>query len=141
MPESPYTLGLDKNAANYTPLSPLSFIERTAQVFPQRTSAIHGARRFTWAETYARCRRLASALAARGIGKNDTVAVMLSNTPEMAECHFGVPMAGAVLNTLNTRLDAEAIAFMLGHGEAKALITDREFSPTIARTGTGGGYR
>ena len=133
MPESPYTLGLDKNAANYTPLSPLSFIERTAQVFPQRTSAIHGARRFTWAETYARCRRLASALAARGIGKNDTVAVMLSNTPEMAECHFGVPMAGAVLNTLNTRLDAETIAFMLGHGEAKALITDREFSPTIAR--------
>ena len=133
MPANPYTIGLDKNAANYTPLSPLSFIERTAAVYPQRTSAIHGARRFTWAETYARCRRLASALAARGIGKNDTVAAMLSNTPEMLECHFGVPMAGAVLNTLNTRLDAEAIAFMLDHGEAKALITDREFSPTVSK--------
>jgi fatty-acyl-CoA synthase len=133
MPENPYQSGLDRNAANYTPLSPLSFIERTATVYPQRTSVIHGARRFTWAETYARCRRLASALAARGIGKNDTVAVMLSNTPEMAECHFGVPMAGAVLNTLNTRLDAEAIAFMLNHGEAKVFITDREFSQTVAK--------
>jgi fatty-acyl-CoA synthase len=133
MSANPYTIGLDKNAANYTPLSPLSFIERTASVYPQRPSVIHGARRFTWAETYARCRRLASALAARGIGKNDTVAAMLSNTPEMVECHFGVPMSGAVLNTLNTRLDAEAIAFMLNHGEAKALITDREFSPTVAR--------
>jgi fatty-acyl-CoA synthase len=133
MPANPYTIGLDKNAANYTPLSPLSFIERTATVYPQRTSVIHGMRRHTWDETYARCRRLASALTARGIGRNDTVAAMLSNTPEMLECHFGVPMAGAVLNTLNTRLDAEAIAFMLNHGEAKALITDREFSPTIAK--------
>ena len=133
MPDNPYAIGLDKNAANYTPLSPLSFIERTAAVYPQRISVIHGARRYTWGETYARCRRLASALVARGIGKNDTVAVMLSNTPEMLECHFGVPMAGAVLNTLNTRLDAEAIAFMLNHGEAKVLITDREFSPTIAK--------
>ena len=126
MPDNPYAIGLDKNAANYTPLSPLSFIERTAAVYPQRISVIHGARRYTWGETYARCRRLASALVARGIGKNDTVAAMLSNTPEMLECHFGVPMAGAVLNTLNTRLDAEAIAFMLNHGEAKALIADRE---------------
>ena len=133
MPASPYTIGLDKNAANHAPLSPLSFLERTADVYPQRPSVIHGARRFTWAETYARCRRLASALTARGIGKNDTVAAMLSNTPEMLECHFGVPMSGAVLNTLNTRLDAEAIAFMLNHGEAKALITDREFSPTVAK--------
>ncbi|MDT3735330.1 MAG: acyl-CoA synthetase [Denitratisoma sp.] len=133
MPANPYTIGLDKNAANYTPLSPLSFIERTAAVYPQRTSAIHGMRRYAWDETYARCRRLAAALAARGIGKNDTVAAMLSNTPEMLECHFGVPMAGAVLNTLNTRLDADAIAFMLNHGEAKALITDREFSSTIAK--------
>ncbi|MBE7460103.1 MAG: acyl-CoA synthetase [Zoogloeaceae bacterium] len=133
MPASPYTIGLDKNAANHAPLSPLSFLERTADVYPQRPSVIHGARRFTWAETYARCRRLASALTARGIGKNDTVAAMLSNTPEMVECHFGVPMCGAVLNTLNTRLDAEAIAFMLDHGEAKALIADREFSPTIAK--------
>ncbi|MCO5096817.1 MAG: acyl-CoA synthetase [Rhodocyclaceae bacterium] len=133
MPANPYSIGLDKNAANYTPLSPLSFIERTATVYPQRISALHGARRFTWAETYARSRRLASALQASGIGKGDTVAAMLSNTPEMLECHFGVPMAGAVLNTLNTRLDAEAIAFMLGHGEAKVLITDREFSPTVAK--------
>ncbi len=133
MPASPYTIGLDKNAANHAPLSPLSFLERTADVYPQRPSVIHGARRFTWAETYARCRRLASALTARGIGKNDTVAAMLSNTPEMVECHFGVPMSGAVLNTLNTRLDAEAIAFMLNHGEAKALITDREFSPMVAK--------
>ena len=133
MSDSPYTVGLDKCPANYTPLSPLSFIERTAAVYPQRMSVVHGARRFTWGETYARCRRLASALTARGIGKNDTVAAMLSNTPEMIECHFGVPMTGAVLNTLNTRLDAEAIAFMLNHGEAKALITDREFSPTIAK--------
>ncbi|MBM3391655.1 MAG: acyl-CoA synthetase [Betaproteobacteria bacterium] len=133
MPENPYQSGLDRTAANYTPLSPLSFLERTASVYPQRTSVIHGARRYTWAETYARCRRLASALAARGIGRNDTVAAMLANTPEMAECHFGVPMAGAVLNTLNTRLDAEAIAFMLDHGEAKVLITDREFSPTVSR--------
>lgn len=133
MSANPYTIGLGRNAANYTPLSPLSFIERTAAVYPQRASIIHGARRFTWGETYGRCRRLASALAARGIGRNDTVAVMLSNTPEMAECHFGVPMSGAVLNTLNTRLDAEAIAFMLNHGEAKALITDREFSPTVSK--------
>ena len=93
---------------------------------------MHGARRYTWAETYARSRRLASALAHRGIGVGDTVAAMLSNTPEMIECHFGVPMTGGVLNTLNTRLDAEAIAFMLEHGEAKVLITDTEFAPTIA---------
>ncbi len=133
MPENPYQIGLDKNAANYVPLTPLTFLERSAAVYPQRTALIHGRRRYTWAQTYARCRRLASALAQRGIGKGDTVAVMLANTPEMYECHFGVPMTGAVLNTLNTRLDAEAIAFMLGHGEAKLLITDREFSATIAK--------
>ena len=92
-------------------------------------SLIHGDTRFTWAQTYARCRRLASALAQRGVGVGDTVAAMLPNTPPMFEAHFGVPMTGAVLNTLNTRLDAEAIAFMLDHGEAKVLLTDREFSP------------
>jgi fatty-acyl-CoA synthase len=124
---------LDRNPANYAPLTPLSFIERAAYVYPDRTSVVHGARRYTWNETYARSRRLASALAARGIGLGDTVAVMASNTPEMYECHFGVPMLGAVLNTLNTRLDAEAIAFMLNHGEAKVLITDREFAATIAQ--------
>ena len=94
---------------------------------------MHGAQRYTWKETYARCRRLASALAKRGIGVGDTVAVMLPNTPAMYEAHFGVPMSGAVLNTLNTRLDAEAIAFMLEHGEAKLLITDREFSGRRSR--------
>ena len=128
---NPFEKDLDKNPANHAPLTPLGFIERAAAVYPQRTSVIHGARRYAWKETYARCRRLASALAKRGIGVGDTVATMLSNTPEMYECHFGVPMTGGVLNALNTRLDAEAIAFMLEHGEAKILITDREFSPTV----------
>jgi fatty-acyl-CoA synthase len=123
--------GLEKNPANYAPLTPLTFIAWSAYVFPRRTAVIHGRRRFSWAETYARCRRLASALAARGIRAGDTVSVMLTNTPEMYECHFGVPMAGAVLNTLNTRLDANALAFMLDHAEAKVLITDREFSAVI----------
>ena len=122
---------LDRNAANYTPLTPLSLIARAAYVYPKQTAVIHGERRYTWAETYARARRLASALRAAGIGVGDTVAMMASNTPEMIEAHFGVPMTGGVLNTLNTRLDAEAIAFMLKHGEAKVLITDTEFSPTI----------
>jgi len=129
---SPYEQDLDRNPANHAPLTPLTFIEWSASVYPQRTAVIHGARRFSWSETYARARRLASALARRGIGTGDTVAAMLANTPEMYECHFGVPMAGAVLNTLNMRLDADAIAFMLGHGEAKVLITDREFAGTIA---------
>ena len=128
---NPFETDLDKTPANYAPLSPLGFIERAASVYPRRTAVIHGARRYTWAETYARCRRLASALSRRGIGVGDTVAAMLANTPEMYECHFGVPMTGGVLLSLNTRLDAEAIAFMLKHGEAKVLITDREFSPTV----------
>jgi fatty-acyl-CoA synthase len=127
----PFEQNLDKNPANYAPLTPLQFLERAAAVYPKRTSVIHGARRYTWQQTSARCRRLAGALAKRGIGKGDTVAAMLANTPEMYECHFGVPMTGGVLNTLNTRLDADAIAFMLNHGEAKVLITDKEFSPTI----------
>jgi fatty-acyl-CoA synthase len=130
---NPYQTDLDKNQANYVPLTPLSFIDRSAYVYPDRTAVIHGRRRYTWKETYARCRRLASALARRGIGAGDTVAVMLNNTPEMVECHFGVPMVKAVLNTLNTRLDAEAIAFMLNHGEARILITDREYSATVAK--------
>src|SRR5512141_1372198 len=125
-----YETDLDRNAANYAPLTPLSFIERAAYVYPGRAAVVHGARRYTWGQTYARCRRLAAALAARGVGPGDTVAVMASNTPEMYECHFGVPMLGAVLNTLNTRLDADAIAFMLNHGNARVLITDREFSGT-----------
>ena len=128
-----YDTGLDKNAANYTPLTPLSFLDRSAYIYPQRTALIHGQRRYTWKETYARCRRLASMLAASGVGLGDTVAVMLNNTPEMFECHFGVPMTGAVLNTMNTRLDAETIAFMLGHGEAKVFIADREYSATARK--------
>lgn len=132
MPQSsPYERDLDKNPANFAPLTPLQFIERAAYVYPKRLAVVHGARRFTWRETYARCRRLASALSRRGIGLGDTVAAMLSNTPEMVECHFGVPMTQGVLNQLNTRLDADAIAFMLEHGGAKLLITDKEFSPTI----------
>ena len=130
---NPYGIGLDKNAANYTPLSPLSLLARSAYVYPQRVAVIHGERRLTWSEVYTRCRRLASALAKQGIGEGDTVAAMLPNIPEMYEAHFGVAMAGAVLNTLNTRLDAEAIAFMLDHGEAKVLLTDREFSDTIEK--------
>jgi len=124
---------LERNAANYAPLSPLSFIERTAEVYPERLAIVHGELRQNWRDTYARCRRLASALRQRGIGKNDTVAVMLPNTPPMVEAHFGVPMAGAVLNALNTRLDPEAIAFMLDHGEARAVIVDAEFAPVMAK--------
>jgi fatty-acyl-CoA synthase len=128
-----YERDLGKTAANYAPLTPLSFLERAAYVYPNKVSIIHGAQRFTWKETYARCRCLASALAKRGIGVGDTVAVMLPNTPAMVEVHFGVPMTGATLNTLNTRLDAEAIGFMLEHGEAKVLITDKEFSSVIEK--------
>jgi fatty-acyl-CoA synthase len=127
----PYAHGLDKNPANYAALSPLSFLARAAYVYPQHVAVIQGQRRHTWQEVYDRCRRLASALAGRGIGRNDTVACMLPNVTAMFEAHFGVPMCGAVLNTLNTRLDAQAIAFMLAHGEAKVLLTDREYSPVI----------
>ena len=128
-----YEQHLDRNRANYAPLTPLSYIERAAYVYPYRTAIIHGDFRATWAEAYARCRRLGSALSKRGIGVGDTVAVMLPNVPAMVDAHFGVAMTGAVLNTLNTRLDAETIAFLLDHGEAKVLITDREFSPTVRR--------
>ena len=123
--------GLTPGPANFAPLTPLSFLPRTAEVYPERTAVIHGATRRTWAETYARCRRLASALARRGIGRGDTVAVMAPNTPPMFEAHFGVPMAGAVLNALNVRLDAGTIGFILAHGEAKVLITDTAFAEVI----------
>ena len=128
-----YDQDLPRNEANFAPISPLSFIERTAEVYPDRLAIVHGALRQTWSQTYARTRQLASALRKAGIGKNDTVAVMLPNTPPMVEAHFGVPMAGAVLNALNTRLDPEAIAFMLDHGEAKAVIVDPEFASTMAK--------
>jgi fatty-acyl-CoA synthase len=130
---NPYSIGLDKTPANFSALSPLSFLEKAAMVYPDRIALIHGQRRISWAETYARCRRLASALQGRGIGAGDTVAVMAPNIPATYEASFGVPMIGAVLNTLNIRLDAEAIAFQLKHGEAKVLFTDREFSATIAQ--------
>ena len=126
-----YEQHLDRNKANYTALSPLSLLARARDVYPDKTSLIHGRKRFTWAETYERSRRLASALAMRGISTGDTVAIMGSNTPEMYEAAFGVPMTGAVLNTLNVRLDAAAIAFCLDHAEAKVLLTDREFSSTV----------
>jgi len=124
---------LDRNAANFAVLSPLSFLERTASVYPEKLAIVHGTLRQNWGLTYARCRQLASSLQRAGIGKNDTVAVILPNTPPMVEAHFGVPMSGAVLNTLNTRLDPEALAFMLDHGEAKALIVDPEFAHVIAK--------
>ncbi len=133
MPGNPaYLSGLDRNQANYAPLTPLTFLERAAYVFPDRLSVVHGEWRTTWKETYARCRRLASALSRHGVGKNDTVAVLAPNIPAMYEAHFGVPMCGAVLNTLNSRLDARTIAFMLRHGGARVLLTDREFSATTA---------
>jgi fatty-acyl-CoA synthase len=127
-----YNENLDRNDANFTSLTPLSLIRRAASVYPGRTAVIHGERRFTWAETYERCRRLASALAKSGVGKDDTVAVMAANVPALYEAHFGVPMAGAVLNAINTRLDAATVAFILDHGEAKVLLTDREFAPVVA---------
>jgi fatty-acyl-CoA synthase len=128
MSPNPFAQNLDKNPANYQPLTPLSFLERAAAVFPNHVAVIHGARRLTYAEFYARARRLASRLAAHGIGPGDTVSVMLPNTPPMLEAHYGVPMAGAVLHALNTRLDAAVIAFQLDHAESKVVICDREFS-------------
>ncbi len=128
-----YELGLDRVAANYVPLTPLSFLARAAGVYPQKAAVIHGDLTLSYADFYARCRRLASALRRRGIGRGDTVAVMAPNVPAMLEAHYGVPMAGAVLNALNYRLDARSLAFILKHGGAKLLITDKEFSETIER--------
>lgn len=128
-----YEQDLSRNDANFAAFTPLSFIERTAAVYPERLAIVHGDLRQTWAQTYTRCRQLASALSRRGVGLGDTVAVMLPNTPPMVEAHFGIPMTGAVLNTLNTRLDAEALAFMLDHGEAKAVIVDPEFAAVLAK--------
>ncbi|MBP2230420.1 fatty-acyl-CoA synthase [Azospirillum agricola] len=126
--------GLGKTAANHAPLTPLSLLARTAEVYPHHLAVVYGTRRFTWAQTAERCRRLASALVAAEVGCGDTVAVLGANTPETIEAHFGVPMAGAVLNTLNTRLDAPTLAFMLRHAEAKVLIADTEFSATVRDT-------
>ena len=129
--KSPYDIDLDRNPANYQPLTPITFLERAAKVFPERVAIIHGNLRRDYADFYARARKLASALAKYGIRRGDTVAAMMTNTPGMLELHYGVPMTGGVLNTLNTRLDAATLAFMLDHGEAKVLVTDREFAPVI----------
>ncbi|HKQ94480.1 MAG TPA: AMP-binding protein, partial [Aestuariivirgaceae bacterium] len=128
---NPYDVDLPKNPANYQPLTPLSFLARSAAVYPGRCAVVHGRLRFTYAEFYDRSRRLASALAARGIGRGDTVSVLLANSPPMLEAHYGVPMTGAVLNTLNTRLDAAIVAFCLDHADARVLIVDREFAATV----------
>ncbi|MGA7972469.1 MAG: AMP-binding protein, partial [Pseudolabrys sp.] len=126
-----YDTDLDRNPANFQPLTPIGFLDRAARVFPDHTAIIHGPLRRSYAEFYARSRRLASALAKHGIKRGDTVSVLLANTPAMLECHYGVPMTQGVLNTLNTRLDAAIIAFSLDHAEAKVVITDREFSKTM----------
>ena len=131
MSQNPYELDLDRNPANHQPLSPLSFLKRAAEVYPEKVAVVHGPLRRTYAELYTRCRKLASALSERGIGLGQTVAVIAPNTPEMLEMHYGVPMTGAVLNTINTRLDAAAIGFILDHGEAKMVFVDREFSGLV----------
>jgi fatty-acyl-CoA synthase len=132
-PDNPFELALDKNPANHVALTPLTFLARAGEVYPDQLALVHGALRQTWGETYARCRRLAHALTRHGIGVGDTVAVLAPNTPAMYELHFAVPMAGAVLNTINIRLDAPTIAFILEHGDARVLFTDREFSDNAAQ--------
>ena len=128
---NPYRIDLDRNPANYTPLTPVSLVSWAADVYPDHLALIHGPVRRTWNEVRERSHRLASVLAARDIGDGDTVSVILPNTPPMVEAHYGVPMTGAVLNTINTRLDAATIAFMLEHSGAKVLITDTEFAPMV----------
>ncbi|MDF2465805.1 MAG: AMP-dependent synthetase and ligase [Ramlibacter sp.] len=130
---SPYAQGLERNAANFVPLTPLRFLDRTADVYPQRVAVVHGGLRQTWAQTRERCYRLASALVRMGVQPGDTVSVIAPNTPAMLEAHFGVPLAGAVLNAINCRLDAEGIAFILSHGESRLLLVDREFAPLVLR--------
>ena len=132
MSETIYDRDLGRNAANFQPLTPLSFLERAGEVYPERLAVVHGALRRTYADLLSRSRKLASALASHGIGRGDTVSVMLANTPPMIECHYGVPMCGAVLNAMNTRLDAATIAYILDHGEAKVLIVDREFGAAVS---------
>src|SRR4051812_37162748 len=130
--QNQYNDGLDKTPANYVPLTPLSFLERSAAVYPNQVSTVYEGRVYTWSETYRRCRRFASWLAGRNIGVGDTVAAMLPNIPAMNEVHFAVPMAGAVLNALNIRLDASSIAFQLDHGGAKIILVDPEFCGVAA---------
>ena len=129
-----YNTNLDKNDANFVPLTPLSFLKRSAEVYPHKTSIVHGERIYNWEQTYKRSLQFASALSKHGIGKNDTVSILSFNTPEIYEAHYAVPMIGAVLNTINIRLDVETIAYILEHSEAKALITDTELSPTVKKS-------
>ena len=129
-----YNTNLDKNDANFVPLTPLSFLKRSAEVYPHKTSIVHGERIYNWEQTYKRSLQFASALSKHGIGKNDTVSILSFNTPEIYEAHYAVPMIGAVLNTINIRLDVETIAYILEHSEAKALITDTELSPTVRKS-------
>ena len=126
-----YNTNLDKNHANFTPLSPLSFLQRSAEVYPNRLSIVHGSKKYTWSDTFKRSKQLASALTKKGVGKGDTVAVLCFNTPEIYEAHYGIPMIGAVINTINIRLDVDTISYILEHGEAKVVITDNELSPTM----------
>lgn len=128
----PFETGLDRHPANFVPLSPVSFLRRAVSSFRDKIAVIDGERRLSYADLYERCVRLAAALADRGVGRLDTVAILASNVPEMIEAHFAVPMLGAVLNPLNTRLDAATIAFSLNHGRAKVLIVDREFAPLVS---------
>jgi len=133
MSNTQYEQGLDRNAANYVPLSPLSFLERSATIYPDKVAIVHGDLRISYAQMRSRCRRLASALQGRGVGSGDTVSVIAPNVPALLEAHYGVPMTGAVLNALNYRLDARAIRFILEHAQSKVLITDREFSAVVAK--------
>jgi len=130
---NPYNTHLDKNPANYQALTPLSFLSRAASVFPQHTAIIHGSLRRNYADFYQRSRQLASSLSQNGISRGDTVSVMLANTPAMLECHYGVPMSGAVLHSINTRLDAAVVAFQIDHAEAKVVIVDSEIMPLMQK--------
>ncbi|HSW20587.1 MAG TPA: acyl-CoA synthetase [Ramlibacter sp.] len=132
-PSSAYAKGLDRNAANFLPLTPLRFLDRTADVYPDRVAIVHGELRQTWAQTRARCYRLASALVRMGVQPGETVSVLAPNTPAMLEAHFGVPLSGAVLNAINCRLDAQGVSFILAHGESRVLLVDREFAPLAQR--------
>ena len=128
-----YNTNLDKNDANFVPLTPLSFLKRSAEVYPHKTSIVHGDRIYNWEQTYKRSLQFASALSKNGIVKNDTVSILSFNTPEIYEADYAVTMIGAILNTINIRLDVETIAYILEHSEAKALITDTELSPTVKK--------
>ena len=128
-----FSTGLDKNKANYIPLSPLSFITRAKDIYPNYDSVVYGNRSYTWLQTYNRCTKFASALTKQGIGLGSTVSIIAANTPELLEAHYSIPMTGGVVNTINTRLDAETIAYILDHSDAKILITDTQFSPTIKK--------